>query len=84
MRVIFIPVRYLVTVEEYLVTVEEIEADAAYRAYYFDPRQGREYDIGTVMPNEEGAWQPPRPPIIQDWVLVLERENSTARTVAVH
>ncbi len=76
-RVIFIPVRYLVT-------VEEIEADAAYRAYYFDPRQGREYDIGAVIPNEEGAWQPPKPPIIQDWVLVLERDNSAATPVAVH
>ncbi len=76
-RVIFIPVRYLVT-------VEEIEADTAYRAYYFDPRQGREYDIGAVTPDEEGAWQPPKPPIIQDWVLVLERDNSTARAVTVH
>ncbi|MXX26435.1 MAG: DUF4038 domain-containing protein [Caldilineaceae bacterium SB0668_bin_21] len=76
-RVIFIPVRYLVT-------VEEIEADVAYRAYYFDPRQGREFDIGAVVPDEEGTWQPPRPPIIQDWVLVLERENSAARTVAFH
>lgn len=76
-RVIFIPVRYLVT-------VEEIEADAAYRAYYFDPRQGREYDIGAVIPNDEGAWQPPKPPIIQDWVLVLERENSSAGAAAIH
>ena len=29
-------------------------------------------DAGAVLPDEQGAWQPPKPPIIQDWVLVLE------------
>ena len=64
-RIIFIPVRYLVT-------ITGIEPGTAYRAFYFDPRQGREYEAGAVLPDEQGAWQPPKPPIIQDWVLVLE------------
>ncbi len=64
-RIIFIPVRYLIT-------VREIEPDAAYRAYCFDPRYGREHDAGPVIPDEQRAWRPSKPPLIQDWVLVLE------------
>ena len=76
-RIIFIPVRYLIT-------VREIEPDAAYRAYYFDPRYGREQDAGEVVPDEQGTWQPPRPPIIQDWVLVLEHKNAVASEATSH
>ena len=76
-RIIFIPVRYLIT-------IREIEPDAGYRAYYFDPRYGRDYDAGDVIPDEQGAWQPPKPPIIQDWVLVLERKRTDTGPVTVH
>ena len=64
-RVIFVPTRCIVT-------VCGIEPGARYRAAWFDPRRGSEHDAGTVAPDDEGRWQPPRPPIIQDWVLVLE------------
>ena len=67
-RIFFIPMRNLIT-------VTEIEPGIAYRALYFDPRKGREFDAGTVTPDERGAWQPPKPPIIQDWVLVLEAQG---------
>lgn len=52
--------------------VKKIEQGITYRAFWFDPRNGREYNIGTVVPDEKGDWQPPKPPIYQDWVLVME------------
>ena len=64
-RVIFVPTRCIVT-------VCRIEPGARYRATWFDPRRGSEHDAGTVAPDDAGRWQPPRPPIIQDWVLVIE------------
>lgn len=55
------------------VTVKGIEADRCYRAFLFNPTNGQEQEMGTVAPDEGGNWRlPPRPPIYQDWVLVLE------------
>jgi hypothetical protein len=56
------------------VTLKGIEADRQYRAFLFDPATGREQRIGAVEPDENGDWEVPlsRPPIFQDWVLVLE------------
>jgi hypothetical protein len=56
------------------VTLKGIEADIRYRAFLFNPANGREQEIGTVEPDEQGNWRPPlsRVPIYQDWVLVLE------------
>lgn len=51
--------------------VRNIELDLNYHAFCFDPRNGREYDLGTVAANEKGEWQIRDPPIIQDWVLVM-------------
>jgi hypothetical protein len=56
------------------VTLTGIEAGAEYRALLFSPVDGSEQDLGAVRPDAEGRWKPPlsRPPIFQDWVLVLE------------
>ncbi len=48
------------------------ELDSEYNAYYFDPRTGREYWIGKINADKNREWQPPNPPKIQDWVLILE------------
>ncbi|NOY82068.1 MAG: DUF4038 domain-containing protein [Kiritimatiellaeota bacterium] len=55
--------------------VREIEADASYRSFLFNPVDGSETDLGAVDPDAGGTWRLPisRPPIYQDWVLVLER-----------
>lgn len=53
--------------------IKEIEEEANYSAFYFDPRTGREYRVGEVVPDGDGVWKPPNPPIIQDWVLVIEK-----------
>jgi len=65
-RIIYIPV------DGSLRKIEKIEQGTTYRAFYLDPRDGREYNIGTVVPDEKGEWQPPKPPIIQDWILAME------------
>jgi Protein of unknown function (DUF4038) len=44
-----------------------------YHAFLFSPVNGKQHDLGAVSPDDSGAWQPPVPPIVQDWVLVLER-----------
>jgi hypothetical protein len=60
--------------------VKAIEPDAAYRAFLFDPKDGREWNLGTVTPDGAGDWRPPLSslPIFQDWLLVLERRQETA------
>jgi len=70
-RVIYIPVPDW----RGLLKVKEIEDGVDYNAFYFDPRDGKEYRVGRVIPNEEGEWKPPKPPIIQDWVLVIEKAS---------
>ncbi|MEM2905843.1 MAG: DUF4038 domain-containing protein [Candidatus Bathyarchaeia archaeon] len=55
------------------VTLHAIEPDVMYRAYYFNPCTAREHALGVVKPDEHDDWQAPRPPIFQDWILVLER-----------
>lgn len=53
--------------------VKGLEGGTDYRAFYFDPRSGDEQNLGEVSADQGGGWQPPAsPPIIQDWVLVLE------------
>ncbi len=54
--------------------VKAVELDAGYRAFLFNPVDGAERDLGVVTPDPQGDWSLPlaRPPIYQDWVLVLE------------
>lgn len=56
-------------------TVKGLEPGSSYRAYLFDPRNGREREVGEAQPDARGDWRYPRPflPAFQDWVLVLER-----------
>lgn len=65
------------------VKIKGIETDVRYRAFLFNPVDGREQEIGTVAPDEHGDWQPlsSRPPIYQDWVLVLEDVKYASRRI---
>jgi hypothetical protein len=54
------------------VFVTGLEPDIPYRAYFFDPKNGQERNLGEVK-TAEGRWQVPLTPVMQDWVLVLER-----------
>jgi len=44
----------------------------AYRAFFFNPTDGTETEIGTVTPDASGTWKIAEVPIFQDWVVVLE------------
>ncbi len=56
------------------ITLKGLEADVAYRAFLFNPVNGREMEVSPVQPDEAATWRVPiaRAPIYQDWVLVLE------------
>jgi len=53
-------------------TVQGLEADVTYAAFYFDPVRGTRSDLGPVAA-ATGEYRPPRTPSPQDWVLVIER-----------
>jgi hypothetical protein len=69
-RVIFIPPSWNPP------TLKSLEPDVAYRAFYFDPKSGKEHDLGGVTPDSAGAWPAPITPTFADWVLVLEKKPS--------
>ena len=54
--------------------VKNIEPDVRYRAFFFNPRNAQEHQLGLVKPSSEGNWPVPVQPTMQDWVLVLEKE----------
>jgi hypothetical protein len=55
--------------------VTHIEKDITYQAYYWDPRTGQEYPLGTVQPDADGSWTIPMEPELFDWVLVLQKKT---------
>jgi len=55
------------------VTIKGLVAGRPYRALFFNPSTGKEHEIGKVSPDSDGNWEAPPPPIIRDWVLVVER-----------
>ncbi|MGQ9629388.1 MAG: apiosidase-like domain-containing protein [bacterium] len=71
-RVIFIPTEAIWSAWRGQAVVKGIEAGSRYRGFYFNPKNGREYDLGEVKANDRGDYTIPKPPIFQDWVVVLE------------
>ena len=53
--------------------VKEIEPGVRYRAFFFNPANGKETPAGDVTPDPSGNWRSSVFPIFQDWVLVLEK-----------
>ncbi len=43
-----------------------------YRAFFFNPADGSETEIGQITPDASGSWKIAEVPIFQDWVVVLE------------
>jgi hypothetical protein len=68
-RLIYIPARVYMWSGP---LVKELEEGVRYRAFYFDPINGDEYDLGTLVTGAGRTWQAPNVPLAQDWVLVLE------------
>lgn len=55
------------------VTISGLTQNTKYRAIYYDPITGDSYDQGILLANSDGKIAAPPNPIMQDWVLVLEK-----------
>src|SRR2546425_2661713 len=55
--------------------LRNLERGVVYHAFFFNPATGKQYPVGRVTPDAEGAWQPPVLPTFADWVVVLERSS---------
>ena len=53
-------------------TILGVEHDN-YEARFVNTENGREYELGRVTPDAEGAWMLPPPPIMHDLLLILQR-----------
>jgi hypothetical protein len=51
----------------------KLERGKKYRAFFFDPSLGTEYNAGPVATEDDGSWTSPVPPLVRDMVLVVER-----------
>ncbi len=76
-RVFFIPATAIWTVWSGQARLQNLDTSAVYRAFWFDPKTGKEYPISEVRPDAAGTCGLPRPPIFQDWVVVIEPEGGT-------
>lgn len=47
-------------------------APGTYRAFFFNPSDATETEIGSVSPDAGGSWKVPEIPIFRDWIVVLE------------
>jgi hypothetical protein len=56
------------------VSFHHLEA-TRYHAFFFNPSDGSEVEIGTVSPDTSGSWKAPEFPIFRDWVVVLENRS---------
>ncbi|MBC7234501.1 MAG: DUF4038 domain-containing protein [Chloroflexi bacterium] len=67
-RIFYFP-RALVPWRE-LPRLKGLDAARSYRAFFFDPKTGAQHALSTISGQE--TWPVPLPPVMQDWVLVLE------------
>ncbi|MBN2311596.1 MAG: DUF4038 domain-containing protein [Candidatus Hydrogenedentes bacterium] len=67
LRIVYVPLLWDPPV------IHHIEPDVAYEACYVDPCTGAEIPLGPVHTSPEGSWQPPLPPEVHDWLILMER-----------
>jgi hypothetical protein len=78
-RICYVPAEVCWVVHRGELTVSELEPGVRYRAAYFDPKRGVEHELGAITGDEAGCWAPPKPPIFQDWVLLLDNTEAGNR-----
>jgi hypothetical protein len=69
LRIIFLPTLWEQS------TVRSLESGVHYRAFFFDPRNGKESPIGDVEVASDGSWKAPITPTLEQWILVLEKKG---------
>jgi hypothetical protein len=55
------------------ITLKDLERGIEYRAFLFDPKSGVEVPLGIATGDPQGEWAVPKPPVLQDWIVVLQR-----------
>ena len=70
LRIIYFPP------DNILPIVHGIESGISYTGFFFNPIDGEKHDLGVIEADSKGNWQIPAPPVMQDWVVVLEAVNS--------
>jgi len=72
-RVVYVPASHAFAALRGAVTLCALEPGVPYRAMLFDPVTSETVDAGSIAGDAQGQAVLPRPPILQDWVVVLER-----------
>ena len=72
-RVVYIPTMEIWTAWQGSLVIKRLEKAAVYEAMWFDPKTGETHDLGKVRGSNKGEWPVPKPPVFQDYVIVLER-----------
>lgn len=49
-----------------------LTAGKKYEVLYFDPITGQEIPFGTIKADAQGRWTLPVPPVMQEWVIVMQ------------
>ncbi len=70
LRVVFLPKGQARWVQPF--TMRGLEKGVRYTARYVDPITGRSEQPVAVEPDSNGEWRLTYPPILQDWVLIME------------
>lgn len=68
LRILFYPANIAWIAWQQKLVIQDLEKDIQYEAFYFDPKTGLETPLGVTMSE---SYVVPKPPIFQDWVLVL-------------
>lgn len=71
-RIVFIPVETAQIIRTAQPVLQSLEPGSIYRGFYWDPSTAQEFDCGIVAADDEGKYQLQLPPILRDWVFVLE------------
>jgi len=71
-RVIYSPAASIWAAWSGKMLVKGLEPGQQYRAFFFDPKTGVEHDLGIVSGDADGNYKVPKPPVFQDYAIVLE------------
>jgi hypothetical protein len=71
-RIFYIPVEAVRFVRTDQPVLKHLEPGKTYAARWFDPKTGDTYPLDDIQGDANGDFQTSKPPILQDWVLILE------------
>ena len=71
LRIVYFPVNMSWVAWSERLQIIDLEENIQYHAFYFNPKTGKRHDLGTVQGH---SFTVPKPPIFQDWVVVLSAE----------